>query len=176
MSCTARVRPSPGHWSDQYPHDNMGSHYFVSRHPSLLDSAFQNLTAGTSYSTLFNALENGGPAGLIYGYLFVWCGVILQALVMAEMASMYVFSKALPAILYIPYGICVTKHAELGKASAVIRPASLSVRMMAMALPSGQAFAWSIGEPQRLIEIPAHPYRCSVIPEMLFASRKTMFP
>lgn len=94
---------------------------------------------------------------------------------MAEMASMYVFSKALPAILYIPCGICVTKHAELGKASAVIRSASLSVRMMAMALPSGQAYAWSIGKPQRLIEIPAHPCRCSVILKMRVASRKRMF-
>ena len=39
---------------------------------------------------LLNGLENGGPAGLIYGYLFVWIGATLQALVMAEMASMYV--------------------------------------------------------------------------------------
>ena len=49
----------------------------------------------TSYSTLYNALENGGPAGLMYGYLFVWCGVILQALVMTEMASMYVSNEAI---------------------------------------------------------------------------------
>ena len=55
---------------------------------------------GTSCRTLFNALENGGPAGLIYGYLFVWCGVILQALVMAEMASMYVFDTAMPMISF----------------------------------------------------------------------------
>lgn len=39
-------------------------------------------------STLNNGLENGGPAGLIYGYLFAWFGASLQALVMAEMASM----------------------------------------------------------------------------------------
>ncbi|CAD6573229.1 MAG: hypothetical protein ASARMPREDX12_005912 [Alectoria sarmentosa] len=39
-------------------------------------------------STLLNGLQNGGPAGLIYGYIFVWCGASLQALVMAEMASM----------------------------------------------------------------------------------------
>ena len=38
--------------------------------------------------TLLNGLQNGGPAGLIYGYLFVWLGATLQALVMAEMASM----------------------------------------------------------------------------------------
>ncbi|MCJ1226565.1 hypothetical protein MMC12_003218 [Toensbergia leucococca] len=39
-------------------------------------------------ATLLNGLQNGGPAGLIYGYLFVWAGSIMQALVMAEMASM----------------------------------------------------------------------------------------
>lgn len=47
---------------------------------------------------MYNALDNGGPAGLIYGYLFVWCGVILQALVMAEMASMYVLNVAMPPV------------------------------------------------------------------------------
>lgn len=66
----------------------MGSHHLVSRQPSPHNAAAEKPTADTSYSTLYNALENGGPAGLIYGYLFVWCGVILQALVMAEMASM----------------------------------------------------------------------------------------
>ena len=45
---------------------------------------------GRECRTLLNGLENGGPAGLIYGYLFVWLGAMLQALVMAEMASMYV--------------------------------------------------------------------------------------
>ncbi|KAL1646326.1 hypothetical protein SLS58_003283 [Diplodia intermedia] len=34
-------------------------------------------------------LLNGGNAGLIYGYIFVWFGTILQVLVMAEMASMF---------------------------------------------------------------------------------------
>jgi choline transport protein len=33
-------------------------------------------------------LLNGGPGGLIYGFLAAWFGSILQALVMAEMASM----------------------------------------------------------------------------------------
>ena len=50
---------------------------------------------------MFNGLENGGPAGLIYGYLFVWCGAILQALVMAEMASMYVYNRD-EAFTFIP--------------------------------------------------------------------------
>ena len=73
----------------------MGSHYIVSRQSFSHNSAPQKLTRGTSSRTLFNALENGGPAGLIYGYLFVWVGVILQALVMAEMASMYVVNRAI---------------------------------------------------------------------------------
>ncbi|EKG21164.1 Amino acid/polyamine transporter I [Macrophomina phaseolina MS6] len=34
------------------------------------------------------ALLNGGNPGLIYGYIFVWFGTILQVIVMAEMASM----------------------------------------------------------------------------------------
>ena len=32
---------------------------------------------------------NGGPSGLVYGFLFSWTGNILQTLVMAEIASMY---------------------------------------------------------------------------------------
>lgn len=47
-----------------------------------------------SFRTLKNGLENGGPAGLVYGFLFAWAGAVLQALVMAEMASMYVGMKA----------------------------------------------------------------------------------
>ena len=54
------------------------------------NSCNRSKTKSRRYRTLLNGLENGGPAGLIYGYLFVWCGVSLQALVMAEMASMYV--------------------------------------------------------------------------------------
>lgn len=44
---------------------------------------------------------------MIYGYLFVWCGVILQALVMAEMASMYVVDTAMPMISFNFRGCCV---------------------------------------------------------------------
>ena len=74
------------------------------------------LMAGTSSSTLFNALENGGPAGLIYGYLFVWCGAILQALVMAEMASMYVSnSNTLNFVVSFVFPGCyVTTYAGFG--------------------------------------------------------------
>lgn len=35
-------------------------------------------------------LVNGGPSGLIYGFLIAWAGTALQALVMGEMASMSV--------------------------------------------------------------------------------------
>ncbi len=35
-----------------------------------------------------SGLVNGGPAGLIYGFIFAWIGTILQAIVMGEMASM----------------------------------------------------------------------------------------
>ena len=70
--------------------------------------------AGTSSRTLFNALENGGPAGLIYGYLFVWCGAILQALVMAEMASMYVSNTLNFMISFVFPGCYVATYAGLG--------------------------------------------------------------
>ena len=39
-------------------------------------------------STFQSGLANGGPAGLVYGYLFSWVGSMIQTLVMAEMASM----------------------------------------------------------------------------------------
>ncbi|KAF2088439.1 amino acid transporter-like protein [Saccharata proteae CBS 121410] len=38
--------------------------------------------------TFEGGLENGGSAGLVYGYLFIWIGNMLQAVVMAELASM----------------------------------------------------------------------------------------
>ncbi|ORY02848.1 amino acid transporter-like protein [Clohesyomyces aquaticus] len=39
-------------------------------------------------TTFQSGLLNGGPAGLVYGFIFAWIGTILQALVMGEMASM----------------------------------------------------------------------------------------
>ncbi|KAF2188436.1 hypothetical protein K469DRAFT_769162 [Zopfia rhizophila CBS 207.26] len=39
--------------------------------------------------TLQFGLTNGGPTGLIYGFMAAWTGAMLQALVMAEMASIY---------------------------------------------------------------------------------------
>ena len=47
--------------------------------------------------TLEYGLQNGGPAGLIYGFILAWVGQSLQALVMAEMASMYV-CRVLPLV------------------------------------------------------------------------------
>ena len=38
-------------------------------------------------------LANGGPSGLVYGFLFTWIGSGLQVLVMAELASMFVNLK-----------------------------------------------------------------------------------
>jgi hypothetical protein len=35
-------------------------------------------------------LANGGPSGLVYGYIFTWIGTVFQGLVMAELASMFV--------------------------------------------------------------------------------------
>lgn len=32
--------------------------------------------------------SNGGPKGLVWGFVLVWLGVISQVLVMAEMGSM----------------------------------------------------------------------------------------
>lgn len=121
MSCPARVRSLTCDRSDQYPHDNVGSHYVVSKHLFSRQRAPEKLMAGTSSRTLYNALENGGPAGLIYGYLFVWCGVILQALVMAEMASMYVSNTLNLVISFVFPGCYVTTYAGFGQASATIR-------------------------------------------------------
>ena len=36
------------------------------------------------HSSFQTGLANGGPGGLIYGYLFAWLGTFLQALVMGE--------------------------------------------------------------------------------------------
>ena len=44
----------------------------------------------TCNSTFAGGLNNGGPAGLVYGFIFTLIGNILQCLVMAELASMFV--------------------------------------------------------------------------------------
>ena len=78
-------------WSDKHLDDYLGSDYIVSIpnfHP--VRRRFWLANPSASLRELVYGLSNGGPAGLVYGYLFVWCGASLQALVMAEMASMYV--------------------------------------------------------------------------------------
>ena len=136
MWCAAGLWSPTCDRSDQYPHDNMGSHYVVSGHPSSRNSNTKKLMAGVSYRTLFNALENGGPAGLIYGYLFVWGGVILQALVMAEMASMYVFTTVKSMVSFPFCGCCVAIYAGFGQASATIRTTPLWLIVLAMTILS----------------------------------------
>ncbi|KAI9702718.1 MAG: hypothetical protein M1820_006102 [Bogoriella megaspora] len=46
------------------------------------------LTWDVLIMSLQYGLQNGGPAGLFYGYIVAWIGGVFQALVMAEMASM----------------------------------------------------------------------------------------
>lgn len=58
----------------------------------------------TTFASIFQSgVNNGGPSGLVYGFLFTWIGSILQALVMAEMASMSVMQRKIPnALIRIP--------------------------------------------------------------------------
>jgi hypothetical protein len=42
-----------------------------------------------AYNSVFlYGFQNGGPAGLIYGYLFCWAGTLATVASLAEMASM----------------------------------------------------------------------------------------
>ena len=43
---------------------------------------------GKDRSVFQAGLANGGPSGLVYGYIFEWLGVVSQVLGMAELASM----------------------------------------------------------------------------------------
>ena len=46
----------------------------------------------TILETLKFGLKNGGPAGLIYQYIFVWFGVMTSFVIISEMVSMSVNS------------------------------------------------------------------------------------
>ncbi|PQE27665.1 choline transport protein [Rutstroemia sp. NJR-2017a BBW] len=69
-------------------------------------------------------LTNGGPSGLVYGFIFAWIGSALQALVMGEMASMVAIlsppwcSKFLSYmtgwVTVIAYQACLASSAFLG--------------------------------------------------------------
>ncbi|MCJ1474037.1 hypothetical protein MMC13_002695 [Lambiella insularis] len=47
-----------------------------------------NFLYATAHRSSIYSLSNGGPAGLIIGFIAAWFGAMLQALVMAELASM----------------------------------------------------------------------------------------
>ena len=52
---------------------------------------FSSILIGTwevTLNTLLLGLINGGPAGLVYGFLFVWTGMLAVAACLGEMASM----------------------------------------------------------------------------------------
>lgn len=46
-------------------------------------------TADQWYSANPAAMTDGGPATLVYGFIFCWIGALLTAASLAEMASMY---------------------------------------------------------------------------------------
>src|SRR5690349_14354021 len=48
------------------------------------------------FSAFIYGLTDGGPAGLIYGYLFCWFGYFMVVASLAEMVSMYVLRGILP--------------------------------------------------------------------------------
>ena len=69
-----------------------GKRQQLRRNFTLLSIIGLTTTLMITWEGLVNAfqagLENGGPAGLIYGFLLTWVGVFSQALVMAEMGAM----------------------------------------------------------------------------------------
>jgi amino acid permease len=50
-----------------------------------------------SSSVFLYGFQNGGPAGLVYGYLFCWVGILCVVASLGEMASMYVLFTRLTA-------------------------------------------------------------------------------
>ena len=74
-----------------YTDDHMGGRFDVAR-PSSTTLTRQL----TTFRVFQSGLTNGGPAGLIYGFIFVWVGTALQTAVMAELASLYVFTSKSP--------------------------------------------------------------------------------
>lgn len=69
-----------------------GKRQQLKRNFNLLSIIGLTTTLMITWEGLVNAfqagLENGGPAGLIYGFLLTWAGVFSQAFVMAEMGAM----------------------------------------------------------------------------------------
>lgn len=85
-----------------------------------LSGTSQKLTLIT-LSVFQSGLRNGGPAGLIYGFLFVWVGTALQTAVMAELASMYVPKCAhFPTVLRVK-GSLLLEVSIIGKVALLIK-------------------------------------------------------
>lgn len=61
------------------------------------ESEIQNSKLNNVASVFQSGLNNGGPSGLLYGFLFTWLGSIFQILVMGEMASMLVTHRDIPS-------------------------------------------------------------------------------
>jgi hypothetical protein len=62
----------------------MGVHVRVRKHMPLLSRILlRNILRVFTYG-----FSNGGPAGLVYGYLFCWVGTLATVASLAEMASM----------------------------------------------------------------------------------------
>ncbi|KAI9655954.1 MAG: hypothetical protein M1821_005015 [Bathelium mastoideum] len=77
---------------DESMMEKWGKRQQLKRNFTLLSIVALTTTLMITWEGLINAfqagLENGGPAGLIYGYLVTWIGVFSQAFVMAEMGAM----------------------------------------------------------------------------------------
>jgi hypothetical protein len=52
-------------------------------------------------SVFLFGFQNGGPAGLVYGYLFCWIGTLATVASLAEMASMYRTPREISCIILI---------------------------------------------------------------------------
>lgn len=87
----AKIPPDINHRTDDHADDFVGISISV-RVPIFGASAWIKMLI-TIISSFQIGLKNGGPAGLIYGFLFSWAGTTLQALVMGEMGSMWVLSE-----------------------------------------------------------------------------------
>ncbi|TVY19970.1 Choline transport protein [Lachnellula arida] len=77
---------------DESMMEKWGKKQQLKRNFGLLSIVALTTTLMITWEGLVNAfqagLENGGPAGLIYGFLVTWVGVFSQAFVMAEMGAM----------------------------------------------------------------------------------------
>lgn len=77
---------------DKVMMEKWGKRQQLKRNFTLLSIIGLTTTLMITWEGLVNAfqagLENGGPAGLIYGFLLTWAGVFSQAFVMAEMGAM----------------------------------------------------------------------------------------